>query len=64
MRPHDLDPLSLLFGLTYALLGLGFVAGGTAVPWDWVLPLLGLALGAALLASALKRGGRRRGRDR
>jgi hypothetical protein len=52
MERHDLDPISLVFGLAFTILGLlslvrplGFEA------WQWVPPLLAVGLGLAVLFS-------------
>lgn len=61
MKRHPLDTISLVFGLLFAAFGLTFLI--SADPWDlvfdsisfgWVLPLVVLAGGAALLVSALR----------
>lgn len=59
MERHDLDPISLVFGLAFAALGLLFLAGRVSLgAWQWVLPLLAVGLGLGVLYSA------RRARDR
>ena len=61
MKRHPLDTISLVFGLLFAGFGLTFLIAED--PWDlvfgsfsfgWVLPLIVLAGGAALLVSALR----------
>lgn len=61
MKRHPLDTISLVFGLLFAVFGLTFLI--SADPWDlvfdsfslgWILPLVVLAGGAALLVSALR----------
>lgn len=61
MKRHPLDTISLVFGLLFAGFGLTFLI--SADPWDlvfdsfsfgWMLPLVVLAGGAALLVSALR----------
>ena len=61
MKRHPLDTISLVFGLLFAGFGLTFLV--SADPWDlvfdsfslgWILPLVVLAGGAALLVSALR----------
>ncbi len=61
MKRHPLDTISLVFGLLFAGFGLTFLI--SADPWDlvfdsfsfgWILPLVVLAGGAALLVSALR----------
>lgn len=57
MQPHDLDAVSLAFGLAFAGLGVSFLLtplGLFDLPWEWVAPVLILGLGAAVLASALR----------
>jgi hypothetical protein len=59
MERHDLDPISLVFGITFIALGLVFFAGPVSLKiWQWVFPLLAIGLGLGLLYSA------RRTRDR
>jgi hypothetical protein len=58
MRRHDLDPISLVFGVAFLLLGLVFLVGGADVTslgpgWIWPLPLI--AVGALIVASAARR---------
>lgn len=61
MKRHPLDTISLIFGILFAAFGLTFLLSQD--PWDlvfdsfrlgWVLPLVVLAGGAALLVSALR----------
>jgi len=61
MKRHPLDTISLLFGLLFTAFGLTFLIATD--PWDlvfdsfslgWLLPLVVLAGGAALLVSALR----------
>lgn len=61
MKRHPLDTISLVFGLLFAGFGLTFLI--SADPWNlvfdsvsfgWILPLVVLAGGAALLVSALR----------
>ena len=61
MKRHPLDTISLVFGLLFAAFGLTFLIATD--PWDlvfdsfglgWLLPLVVLAGGAALLVSALR----------
>ncbi len=61
MKRHPLDTISLVFGILFAAFGLTFLV--SADPWDllfdsisfgWILPLVVLAGGAALLVSALR----------
>ena len=58
MRRHDLDVFSLVAGLVFLAIAVGHVVDETSsVSLDgrWVAPLALLALGAAGLASALRR---------
>lgn len=63
MPRHNFDLLSFAFGLIYALLGLLFLIPATAfdlVPMislsaRWVLPLVVLGLGAAIVIPLLRR---------
>jgi hypothetical protein len=58
-RRHDLDPISLTFGLLFTGLGLLFLVGQAdqALRLRWVWPLLLFAIGAAILLDVT------RGRD-
>jgi hypothetical protein len=52
MERHDLDPISLVFGLAFTTLGLLFLAGPVSLgTWHWALPLLAIGLGLATLLS-------------
>ena len=58
MRRHDLDVFSLVAGLVFLALAIGhLVDESSSVSLDgrWVAPLTLIALGAAGLASALRR---------
>ena len=60
MRRHPLDPISLVFGLTYALTGLTFLLTRVNVArlhlgWIWPVPLI--AAGVLILALAARPGG-------
>jgi hypothetical protein len=57
MRRHELDPLSLLSGLTFSIAGLLFLAGrvDVAVRVRWLWPVLLLGLGLAILLGARPR---------
>ena len=50
-RRHELDPISLTFGLLFTGLGLLFLVGQAdqALRLKWVWPLLLFAIGAAIL---------------
>ena len=57
MQPHDLDAVSLAFGLAFASLGVSFLLSPLGVfdlPWQWVAPVLILGLGAVVLVSAVR----------
>jgi hypothetical protein len=60
MRRHELDPVSLIFGLAVTGLGLLFLAGrvDVAVRLRWVWPVLLLAVGLAILLDLRIRGSR------
>jgi apolipoprotein N-acyltransferase len=51
MRRHELDPVSLVFGVAFTSAGLLFLAGriDQAVRLRWLWPVLLLALGLAIL---------------
>jgi hypothetical protein len=58
MKRHPLDPMSLVFGLLFAGLGLAFLIAridiaNTSLRWVWPLPLL--ALGALMIALGARR---------
>jgi hypothetical protein len=58
MKRHDIDPLSLVFGLLFAGLGLAFVIArvditNTDLRWVWPLPLI--ALGGLMIALGARR---------
>jgi hypothetical protein len=58
MDPHELDSLSLAFGLAFASLGVTFLAVPVDVldvPWAWLWPVAVIALGAALLLPLRRR---------
>ena len=59
-RRHELDPVSLTFGLLFTGLGLLFLVGQAdqALRLRWIWPLLLFAIGAAILLDVT------RGRDR
>lgn len=57
MRKHRLDPFSLVFGATFALIGGLFLFGNTNVAdlhlkWIWPLPLI--VLGGLIIALSLR----------
>jgi hypothetical protein len=63
MKPHRLDPVSLVFGSVFFLLGGVFLVGGTTIPGSdvgrlWPIPLIALGLIVAAIAGrALAKGG-------
>ena len=59
-RRHDLDPISLTFGLLFTGLGLLFLVGQAdqALRLRWVWPLLLFAIGAAILLDVTRARGR------
>lgn len=60
MRRHDVDVLSLMAGLLFMLMGLGWLldaADAFRVDWEWLAPLVLVGLGlVGLLTSFLGRG--------
>jgi hypothetical protein len=61
MKRHPLDTISLVFGLLFAGFGSTFLIATDpwdlvfdSFSWSWVLPMVVLAGGAALLVSALR----------
>jgi hypothetical protein len=63
MKPHQIDPVSLVFGSVFFLLGGVFLVGGTTIPGShvgrlWPIPLIALGLIIAMIAGrALATGG-------
>jgi hypothetical protein len=54
MRRHEFDPISFVFGMIFAVLGLAFLSGRVDLGdlhlrWLWPVPLI--AVGLALLAT-------------
>lgn len=65
MRRHELDPISLVFGLAFGLLAL-FVLTGNSVAdlspvWGWTLPAA--AIGLLLVLYGARRAWRGRGEE-
>ena len=61
MRRHSTDLVGLLFGVTFAFAGVGFLvreATDTSVDWAWVIGLGLMLLGAIALIATLARGPR------
>ncbi|MBA2632764.1 MAG: hypothetical protein H0U86_07165 [Chloroflexi bacterium] len=53
MSRHRADPVSLMFGLLFAAIGLILLSGGDgALSLAWVGPLTAVALGALLILAA------------
>jgi len=53
MSRHPADPVSLVFGLLFAAIGLVLLSGGDgALSLAWVGPLTAVALGALLILAA------------
>jgi len=53
MSRHRADPVSLVFGLLFAAIGLILLSGGDgALSLAWVGPLTAVALGALLILAA------------
>jgi hypothetical protein len=64
MERHDLDPIALVFGALFTVLGLAFAIGRWTwfdVRTGWVLGVLLVALGLAGLLSAARRARSRAG---
>lgn len=58
MKPHDIDPISLVFGLMFAATGAIFMSANldfSDVRGEWVWPIPLVLIGIALLVSALAR---------
>ncbi|MGH2812958.1 MAG: hypothetical protein ACRDI1_09635 [Actinomycetota bacterium] len=58
MRRHDIDPLSLVFGLMFAATGTLFMSANldfADVKGEWVWPIPFVLVGIVLLVSALTR---------
>ncbi|MDP9341732.1 MAG: hypothetical protein M3Q23_06445 [Actinomycetota bacterium] len=58
MRRHEFDPISFVFGMIFAVLGLAFLSGRVDLGdlhlrWLWPVPLI--AVGLALLATTRRR---------
>ena len=57
MRPHDLNPISLVFGLAFAALGSTFLFGPTDVGrlhLDRIWPLAVIVMGALIIVLAAR----------
>jgi len=55
VKPHEFDPVSLLFGAVFVLIGGVILVGGTAVPGShlgalWPIPLIGVGLTIVAMA--------------
>ena len=58
MKRHDIDPISLVFGLMFAAAGALFMSANldfSDVRGEWVWPIPLVLVGIALLVSALAR---------
>ena len=58
MKKHAFDPISFLFGSTFAVVGLIFLVGDVNIidlGWRWVWPAPLIFLGALLLTLTFKR---------
>jgi hypothetical protein len=56
MKHHRLDPFSLVFGISFAALGLGAMIGHWDVtnwklPWIWPLPIIAIGLLIVVMAA-------------
>lgn len=57
MRRHELDPVSLVFGLVFLVVAATLWLDAPALAvlrLRWLLPALGIVVGVALLGSALR----------
>lgn len=57
MKRHPFDPISLLFGLTFAIIGLVFLVGDVDIidlGWHWFWPVPVIFLGSLTLLLGLK----------
>jgi len=57
MQRHDLDPVSLLFGLVFFVVSAGYVlthSTGLRLHWPVAIPVGMLALGAVVLALVVR----------
>jgi hypothetical protein len=53
VRRHSFDPISFVAGFVFAGLGVAFMFGNVTLPdVDWLWPLIAVALGGAIFASA------------
>ena len=60
MHRHDVDPLSLLFGLAFAAAGLVLLGGGAVqadLGFRWAGPLIAIGLAVVIVIAARPRGG-------
>ena len=58
MQRHEVDPFSLFAGLVFAIIAGGYVlthSTGTRLDWFVVVPVVLLAMGAAVVAFAIRR---------
>ena len=56
MKRHRMDPFSLVFGISFAALGLGTMIGHWDVtnwklPWIWPLPIIAIGLLIVVMAA-------------
>ena len=61
MRRHEFDPISFVFGMIFAVIGVAFLTGRVDLGdlhlrWLWPIPLI--AVGLALLVTTQRREGR------
>ena len=57
MKRHSFDPISLLFGLTFAIIGLVFLLGDVDIidlGWHWLWPVPLIFLGTLILLLLIK----------
>jgi hypothetical protein len=55
MQRHELDPLSLVAGVVFVVVGGGYAIGGLDLHWIAVLPATLIILGVLVLAAVARR---------
>ena len=59
MKKHRLDPVSVLFGSIFTVIGALYVGGGAdvhaALEGSWILPVALIFVGVVVVGSALRR---------
>jgi hypothetical protein len=57
MTPHRVDPVSLVFGLIFVVVGVPFLLDRVdlfTVNWSWAAPVLLIVVGGLLLGSVIR----------